>query len=59
MPTINPEKCVALLYKLHTLSLTAWDLSKNDELTSILGEAKDLLESMINTIETAYSMEES
>jgi len=53
MTKIKLEKCVELLYKLHTYNVSAWEISKNQDLTDILEEQKELLERMIKTMEDA------
>jgi len=58
MPSINPVKCVELLYHLHATNKEAWLLSKNPELTKILEEQREMIEVIIKTIEDAFGEEE-
>jgi len=56
MPRINPRVCLECLEELHAMTLYAWELSKNQELTDTLERVRELLERMITTIDSGVGV---
>jgi len=53
MPKINPARLLELLLGLHTLLQLVFELSKNNDITSLIDTAMKRIENMIQTIENA------
>jgi hypothetical protein len=53
MPKINPAKLIDLLLGLHTLLQLVFEMSRNNDISSLIDTAMKRIENMIQTIENA------